>query len=115
MVFERGLELGRATPSVFQPFMRTDRRAFQNAVILASALLGSAGPSLAQTCPCNTTSPFGSCSHKTAPYPDDFPGAAAIAPRVAQPAFLYVADLYSGFTYRYTAMNFQTAPDLVFA
>ena len=92
--------------------MRTDLRVFQTAVIL-SALLASAGSASAQMCACNTTSPFGSCTHKTAPYPDDFPGAAAIAPRIAQPAFLYVADLYSGFTYRYIATNFQAAPDLV--
>ncbi|HVR74051.1 MAG TPA: hypothetical protein VMT52_06950 [Planctomycetota bacterium] len=66
-------------------------------------------------CPCTTTSPFGSCTEKRVVYPDFFPGSVVVTPPGGgSPAFLYVADLYSGFTYRYEADRFDTASPLKF-
>lgn len=66
-------------------------------------------------CPCTTTSPFGSCTEKRVVYPDFFPGSVVVTPPGGgSPAFLYVADLYSGFTYRYEAERFDTASPLKF-
>jgi hypothetical protein len=91
------------------------RRRFPATALAVLAIASLAGAPLAaqQSCTCPTTNPFGSCTIKTGNVPDQFPGAAAVVLRTPQPAFLYVADLYSGFTRRYLATNFA-APESTF-
>lgn len=81
--------------------------------VLATAALSSTALRAQQSCTCTVTSPFGSCTVKTGSAPGQFPGAAVVVPRAPQPAFLYVADLYSGFTNRFLATNFA-APEKTF-
>jgi len=69
----------------------------------------------AQTCPCNTVQPLGSCLEKKAAYPDLFPGAAAIVPRANGTPLLLIADLYSGQSYRYDATKFDTSTPVKFS
>jgi hypothetical protein len=64
---------------------------------------------------CATTSPFGSCTIKTGNTPDLFPGAAVVVTRAPDPAFLYIADLYSGFTHRYLTTNFAAPESTLFS
>jgi hypothetical protein len=82
--------------------------------VLATAALSSSSLSGQQSCTCPATSPFGSCTIKVGNTSDQFPGAAVVVPRAPQPSFLYVADLYSGFTHRFLATNFA-APEKTFA
>src|SRR5262245_36709714 len=69
----------------------------------------------AQTCPCNTVQPLGSCLEKKAKYPDLFPGAAAIVPRANGTPLLLIADLYSGQSYRYDATKFDSSTPVKFS
>ncbi len=91
--------------------------AFAPAIGCCSLLLTFASDVAAQpTCPCTELQPFGSCLEKKASYPDVFPGAAVVVPpQGRQPALLYVADLFNGFTYKVDAQRLDTAKPLSFA
>lgn len=65
------------------------------------------------TCACPESQPFGSCVHKTAAYPNQFPGTVAVVNNGAT-NWLYVADLFNGFTYRYDATLFDRQTPLEF-
>lgn len=87
--------------------------------ILGAVLSASVIPaplSAQTTCPCAETRAFGSCIVKRANYPNEYPGAVAVA-RIEDQTVLFVADLFNGFTYRFNARTFEaqvSAPPLVF-
>ncbi len=57
-------------------------------------------------CRCEDPKEFGSCITGTVDYPGDFPGSAAVVPTQDAAGddvvYVFVADLYNGFTYRYS-------------
>jgi hypothetical protein len=83
---------------------------FRFRAVLAAFAIGALGASLLSSslgaqgaCSCAAALPFGSCAIKSGNYPDSFPGAVAVVPRTGGPPYVYAADLYNGFTYRYLA------------
>jgi len=78
---------------------------------LAVALTAAAPATAQQTCTCATSNGLGGCLHPSLTdaggYGGEFAGSAAVAPIVTPgPSardFLFVADVYTGFTFRYNA------------
>jgi hypothetical protein len=80
--------------------------------LLALALLPTGGLVAQPRCPCQENRPFGSClsinlDTKSA-YPGNFPGSATVVTS-GNSAWLFVADLFTGLTFRYDLVELRLA------
>jgi hypothetical protein len=71
-------------------------------LLLAVFCLLAAPASLRAACTCESAQALGSCAVKKVEYPDLYPGAVLVVPTQTR-TYLYAADYFSGYTYRFDA------------